>query len=290
MSHPLHTAIDQRPLAVIKVGGDILLDDIQLSGLAQNVMGLIEGNWRVVILHGGGPQLSAMQSRCGITPRKVGGRRITSKEDLVLVKQVLCGQVNVDLVAVLQAQGVNAFGCHGASGHLIQAQKRPARIVSGGGTEPIDFGQVGDVTSINTSVLKGLLAMELVPVIASLGMSDRGQIFNINADTTVVQIARQMSAELLIFVTGIGGIFEDIKNPASRLTDLNATSARRYIDNGVIADGMIPKVEEALSLLTSGVGTIAIVDTRQPLAFASIASGDTQYGTLITDKHQANRT
>jgi acetylglutamate kinase len=284
MSDQLGSSAGLKQLAIIKVGGDILLDDIQQAGLAKNVMGLIEKNWRVVVLHGGGPQLSTMQSLCGIEPRKVAGRRITSKADLVLVKQVLCGQVNVDLVSVLQAQGVNAFGCHGASGKLIRATRRPPILVSGGGGEPIDFGEVGDVTAINTALLNSLLAVDLVPVIASLGINERGDIFNINADTTVVQIARQMSAELLIFVTGIGGIFKDIKDPASRFDRLDSVAARKYIDSGVIVDGMIPKVEEALSLLESGVDTIAIVDTRKPLAFTSIASGETQFGTLISNK------
>ena len=155
----------KKPLAVVKVGGDILLDDSQHIGLVNNILGLINDNWDVVVLHGGGSQVSAMQSLCGITPRKVAGRRITSRDDLELVKQVLCGQVNVDLVSVMQAQGVNAFGCHGASGKLIQAQRRPPTIVSGGGPEPIDFGEVGDVTKINTQLLERLLAADLVPVV-----------------------------------------------------------------------------------------------------------------------------
>jgi acetylglutamate kinase len=284
MNDQANSGSDSRRLAVIKVGGDILLDEIQRSGLAKNIIGLLNENWRVVVLHGGGPQLSAMQSRCGIEPRKVAGRRITSQEDLVLVKQVLCGQVNVDIVSLMQAHGVNAFGCHGASGKLIQANKRPPIKVSGGGSEPIDFGEVGDVTLINTELLSSLLSADLVPVIASLGINTNGDVFNINADTTVVQIARQMSAELLVFVTGIGGIFHDIKDPASRFTELDETTARQHIDNGIIVEGMIPKVEEALSLLTSGVGTVAIVDTRDPSAFASIAKGNADYGTLIRER------
>lgn len=284
MNDQANSGSDSRRLAVIKVGGDILLDEIQRSGLAKNIIGLLNENWRVVVLHGGGPQLSAMQSRCGIEPRKVAGRRITSQEDLVLVKQVLCGQVNVDLVSLMQAHGVNAFGCHGASGKLIQANKRPPIKVSGGGAEPIDFGEVGDVTLINTELLSSLLSADLVPVIASLGINTNGDVFNINADTTVVQIARQMSAELLVFVTGIGGIFHDIKDPASRFTELDETTARQHIDNGIIVEGMIPKVEEALSLITSGVGTVAIVDTRDPSAFASIANGNADYGTLIRER------
>ena len=284
MKHKESLKADRKPLAVIKVGGDILLDKIQRSGLAQNILGLINGNWSVLVLHGGGPQLSAMQSRCGIEPRKVAGRRITSKDDLVLVKQVLCGQVNVDLVSLMQAQGVNAFGCHGASGKLIQAKRRPPIRVSGGGPDAIDFGEVGDVTGINTDVLESLLAADLVPIIASLGIDPSGAVFNINADTTVVQIAGAMSAELLIFVTGIGGIFRDIKDPASRFGDLDSVAAKKHIDSGVIVGGMIPKVEEALTLLESGVGTIAIVDAGQPTAFASIASGHTEFGTLIRKK------
>ena len=284
MNDQANSGSDSRRLAVIKVGGDILLDEIQRSGLAKNIIGLLNENWRVVVLHGGGPQLSAMQSRCGIEPRKVAGRRITSQEDLVLVKQVLCGQVNVDLVSLMYAHGVNAFGCHGASGKLIQANKRPPIKVSGGGAEPIDFGEVGDVTLINTELLSSLLSADLVPVIASLGINANGDVFNINADTTVVQIARQMSAELLVFVTGIGGIFYDIKDPASRFTELDETTARQHIDNGIIVEGMIPKVEEALSLITSGVGTVAIVDTRDPSAFASIAKGNADYGTLIRER------
>ena len=284
MNDQANSGSDSRRLAVIKVGGDILLDEIQRSGLAKNIIGLLNENWRVVVLHGGGPQLSAMQSRCGIEPRKVAGRRITSQDDLVLVKQVLCGQVNVDIVSLMQAHGVNAFGCHGASGKLIQANKRPPIKVSGGGAETIDFGEVGDVTLINTELLSSLLSADLVPVIASLGINANGDVFNINADTTVVQIARQMSAELLVFVTGIGGIFHDIKDPTSRFAELDETTARQHIDNGIIVEGMIPKVEEALSLLTSGVGTVAIVDTRDPSAFASIAKGNADYGTLIRER------
>lgn len=282
MSHPASTNTDDKPLAVIKVGGDILLDESQRTGITTNILQLIEKNWHVVILHGGGPQVSAMQSRCGIQPRKVAGRRITSKEDLVLVKQVLCGQVNVDLVSLLQAQGANAFGCHGASGKLIVAEKRPPIRLSDGSCDPVDFGEVGDVTEINTGLLRSLLAADQIPVIASLGINHNGEIYNINADTTVVQIARNMSAKLLIFVTSIGGIFKDISDPTSRFANLNTVTAQQHINNGIIVGGMIPKVEEALSLLESGVDTIAIADVRNAEVFNSIIDGKNSYGTLIT--------
>jgi len=271
----------KKPLAVVKVGGDILLDDGQRIGLVRNILGLLGDSWHVVVLHGGGPQISAMQSRLGITPRKVAGRRITSDDDLEVVKQVLCGQINVDLVSIMQAQGVNAFGCHGASGKIIGAQRREPTIVSGGGTDPIDFGEVGDVTTINTQLVACLLDTGVVPVLASIGINDRGDIFNINADTTVVQMAKQMTAQLLIFVTGIGGIYRNIDDPQSRFAHLDVTEAREYIDRGIIMGGMIPKVEEALSLLQSGIDTVAIVDAKDAQAFMSIAQGKTDYGTLI---------
>jgi len=274
---------ENAPLAVIKVGGDVLLDETQKHGLVANVKGLVGKGWRVVLLHGGGPQVSNLQERLGIPVNKIAGRRVTSVDDLVVVKQALCGQVNVDLVSILVAQGVDAFGCHGASGQIILAKRRPPIVISGGGPKPIDFGEVGDVETINTKVLKTLLDNDLVPVIASLGVSKEGQIFNINADTTVVQIARKMSAELLIFVTGVGAIYENIKDPTSRLATLNEESAKHLIECGVIVDGMIPKVEEALSLLKSGVDAIAIVDTRNSNAFAEVASGSDLFGTRITD-------
>jgi len=269
------------PLAVVKVGGDILLDEIQKQGLVANVKGLMVKGWRVILLHGGGPQVSDLQERLGIPVNKVAGRRVTSVDDLTVVKQALCGQVNVDLVSMLVAQGVNAFGCHGASGQIILAKRRPPVVISGGGPKSIDFGEVGDVETINAQVLTTLLENDLVPVIASLGVGKEGEIFNINADTSVVQIARHLSAELLIFVTGIGGIYENIKDPASRITTLNEESAIHLIECGVIVDGMIPKVEEALSLLRSGVGGIAIVDTRNSNAFAEVAEGSDLFGTRI---------
>jgi acetylglutamate kinase len=281
MSDLIHQKTKTKPLAVIKVGGDILLDCGQRTGLAKNILGLLHEGWHVVVIHGGGPQVSAVQSCYGIEPRKIAGRRITSKEDLVFVKQVLCGQVNVDFVALMQAHGINGFGCHGASGRLIEAKKRPPILVSGGGSIPVDFGEVGDVTSINRTLLLGLLSADVVPIIASLGVNSKGNVFNINADTSAVQVARKMAAELLIFVTGIGGIFRDIEDSTSRFAHLNPTTARQHINSGVIVGGMIPKVEEALSLLESGVDTIAIVDTRNALAFTNIAKGKTDYGTLI---------
>lgn len=270
-----------QPIAVVKVGGDILLKDTDREGLAQNIRSLTDAGWRVALLHGGGPQINDLQEIYGLTPNKVGGRRITSKADLRVVEQAVAGEVNVRLVSELLRAGVDAFGCHGASGRLIQAVKRPPRVVSGAGPDPVDFGEVGDVTGINGDLLAGLFDLDLVPVIATLGVGDDGRVFNINADTTVVQIARALQADLLLLVTGVGGIFRDLADPASRIDEITPGEARELIADGTIADGMIPKVEEAISLLDQGVGAIAIVGAHQPGAFLSAAESTGAVGTRI---------
>lgn len=276
------TWINGKPVAVIKVGGDMVVLENDRNGLAANVKDLFNAGWQCVLLHGGGPQLNTLQKLHGLVPNKVDGRRITSAADLVVVKQALCGQVNVDLVSSLLAAGLPAFGCHGASATLIEAEKRPPMDLARHGL--VDFGEVGDVVSINRSVLEVLLNGNLVPVIASLGVNKAGRVFNINADTTVAAVASALQADLLILSTKVGGIFTDINDPESRLAEVTPKSAQSLIDSGVISDGMIPKVQEALALLQHGVGKIAIANAVEKGGFLDIASGNGLIGThLIKD-------
>jgi len=275
---------ESAPIAVIKVGGDVVLDKGQAEGLSKNVKDLIDSGWRVVLLHGGGPQVNRLQELQGLKPNKVSGRRITSLEDLEVVKQAVCGEVNVTLMQYLQHQGVNAFACNGASGKLITAKKRAPILVSGAGDKPIDFGEVGDVVSINTELLNQLLTMNIVPVIATLGVEQNsGRVFNINADTTVVEIARSLKADMLLLTTAVGAIFEDLDKPISRIAKVNITEAKSLIEKGVIQGGMIPKVEEALKVLKQGVKKIAIVSPKQPGAFLAVANNQPTMGTIIQE-------
>ncbi len=269
-------------IAVIKVGGDVLLDPQEVGGLAENIQQLYQQQWRIVLLHGGGPQVNQLQSVYGLSSNKVGGRRITSKADLKVVKQAIAGEVNVNLVAELVKQGLPAFGCHGASAQLIEATKRPPILVSGGGDQPIDFGEVGDVIGINGALLSSLLDLDLIPVIATLGISAQGDIYNINADTTVVQIAKTLSANLLLLTTQVGAVFKDLHQPETRIKNINPRQAKDLIAQGVIQGGMIPKVEEAISLLEQGVETIAIVSGKHSGAFLDVAKGGGAYGTRIS--------
>lgn len=270
------------PIAVVKVGGDVLQGQVERDGIAANVKELVDAGWRVVVLHGGGPQTNELQEKHGLIPNKVAGRRITSEADLLVVKQAICGEVNVGLTQVLQQVGVNAFGCNGASGKLITATKRPPIVMSGAGDQPIDFGEVGDVVSINVELLNHLTEHDLVPVIATLGVEqDSGRVFNINADTTVVQISRALKADLLLLTTAVGAIYHDLDKPETRVAQINAQEAKDLIDQGVIQGGMIPKVEEALSVLADGVKTIAIVGPQIKGAFLDVANGGSTKGTSI---------
>ncbi|MEW6984551.1 acetylglutamate kinase [Colwelliaceae bacterium 6471] len=276
------TATHKQPVAVVKVGGDVLQGQVEREGIAANVKDLVDAGWRVILLHGGGPQVNELQEKHGLVPNKVAGRRITSEADLLVVKQAICGEVNVSLMQELQHVGINAFACNGASGKLITATKRPPRVMSGAGDQPIDFGEVGDVVAVNADLLNNLTELGLVPVIATLGVeANSGRIFNINADTTVVQIARALKADLLLLTTAVGAIYRDLDQPDTRIAQINAEQAKALINEGVIQGGMIPKVEEALSVLNNGVKNIAIVGPQIKGAFLDVATGKGSKGTSI---------
>ncbi len=242
--------------AVIKVGGDVLLSEPQWRGLAENIQYIHRAGWQCVILHGGGPQVNSLQEQIGLTPNKVAGRRITSERDLVCVMQAIAGQVNVELCNRLQQWHLPVIGTHGASG-LISATKRPPMLVSGI-EKPVDFGLVGDVDAINTEQLLALLSAGLIPVIATLARDEQANIYNINADTTVVAIARALQADILCMVTAVGGIYRDIEDPESLITTINAEIAEQMIADNIITDGMIAKVQEALGVVADGVGQVVI--------------------------------
>ncbi|MCP3921633.1 MAG: acetylglutamate kinase [Desulfobacterales bacterium] len=267
--------------AVIKVGGDVLQSEESTIGLAKNVKDLTDLGCGVIILHGGGPQINTLQEKHGLIPNKVGGRRITGEKDLLVVTQALCGEVNVKLTSALLNAGVNAFGCHGASGKIIGATKRPPVCLTGTGDKPIDFGEVGDVSKINRPLLLGLLNLKVIPVIATLGVSETGRIFNINADNTVIRIAESIKAEMLLFTTKIGGIYRDINDPSSRIPSIKVTEVQDYISSGVITDGMIPKIESAAKVVERCVSKVAIVGPDEPGVFASVAKGSNEFGTVI---------
>jgi acetylglutamate kinase len=243
---------------VVKLGGEIL-DAAAIHDVAAGLARALQGQGtRLVVVHGGGPQATALSRRLGIEPRIVGGRRITDPAALEVVKMVVAGQLNVDLTAALRAAGVAAVGVHGASG-LIRAHRRPPRAVSGAGGEPVDFGLVGDIDGFDLGLLAALDRAGYLPVVACLGASAAGEVLNINADVVASQLAAALRSDALVAVTGVGGVRRDAADPATRIPRLTVAEARAAIASGTVSGGMIPKLEEAFVPLAAGVAAVHIV-------------------------------
>lgn len=244
---------------VIKVGGDIFEGPV-LGVVADDVARAVARGDRVVMVHGGGPQATAMQKQLGQTPHVVAGRRVTDAATLDVMKMVVGGRLNIDLCAALLAAGAHPVGLSGASALAIEARKRPPRVVAGGGDEPVDFGLVGDVTGINHGLIELLLGAGYTPVLACLGAARDGTVLNINADVVANDAAAALSADHLVLVTGTPGVLRDVADPGSRVARLTAAEARATIADGTVTGGMIPKLDESMGVLATGrVGSVHIV-------------------------------
>jgi acetylglutamate kinase len=248
---------------VIKLGGEVIGSG-EAQSLAADLRILVEEGALVAIVHGGGPQATALQKQLGIETKQVAGRRVTDAATLDVMKMVLAGKLNVDLCAILNAAGVAAVGLHGASGLTVRATRRPPKVYPNAGPDPVDMGFVGDVTGFNLELLETLWAAKYVPVIACLGASADGGVYNINADMVGNQLAAALKADRLFLITSAPGVLRNIDDPTSRLPQLTCEEARAAIKDGVVTGGMIPKLEEAMSVIDQGVGAIHIVGKLAP--------------------------
>jgi acetylglutamate kinase len=239
---------------VVKLGGEVAAG-AEMAPLARDLRALVDGGRSVIVAHGGGPQATALSKRLGLEPRLVGGRRITDEATLDVIKMIIAGQVNVDLCAQLRAAGLRPVGLH----DIVRAHKRPPRVVSGGGPEPIDFGHVGDVDGFDLPLLRRLLDAGYLPVVACLGHGSDGAVYNINADIVANQLAGDVGADALVLVTGAPGVLRDVGDPASRIPRLTVAEGRRAIADGIVSGGMIPKLEESFAALAAGARAIYIV-------------------------------
>ena len=231
----------KRPI-VVKLGGEIVGGPVG-AAVAADVAGLVGYGASVVVVHGGGPQATALQKALGIEPKIVGGRRITDAATLDVMKMAVAGKVNVELCSQLLAAGARPVGLHGASSGVVRGVKRPPRVVSGGGPDPIDFGLVGDITGFNRELLDLLAFAGYVPVVACLAADASGQVLNVNADIVANQLASALEAAHLFLVTSTPGVLRDVKDPTSRLRTLTVAEAKAAITGGVVTGGMIPKLE-----------------------------------------------
>jgi len=282
--------VSDRPDVVIKLGGDVLSGE-SLAAMAADVAAFAAASAgpagpRVVLVHGGGPQATALSERLGLAPRIVGGRRVTDAATLDVMKMIVAGQLDVDLVVALRAAGARAVGVSGTSG-VVRARRRPPRVVAGGGPDPVDFGLVGDVVGFDLALLATLGAAGYLPVVACLGLAEGepsspsgslGQALNINADVVASQLAAAVRARALVAVTRVGGVRRDKDDPATRIPRLTVAEARAAIADGTVKGGMIPKLEEAFAPLAAGVEAVHIV---APGEVAAALDAPGARGTLI---------
>ena len=282
------SAGDGDALAVLKFGGDVVADQARLRAVVGEVAQLTDEGWRFILCHGGNPQANRLTERLQLERKQIGGRRVTDAATLQVMKQVLAGEANVDVVAAAAAAGLKAVGVSGVSAGTVTAVRRPPRVFSGCGDEPVDFGFVGEITKIKTGLIEDLLRGGYTPVMNTLGVTDRGegehdicQVFNINADTVSAALAAKLRAHHLFLMTGVPGVMRDIDDPASRIPHLNEADAKQAIRDEVIVGGMIPKIEEALKNLHRGIGAIHILgNTEGALLAEAHASGSS--GTALT--------
>jgi acetylglutamate kinase len=265
---------------VVKLGGEIVHAP-ELDVVARDLRVLVEAGHHVAIVHGGGPQATALQKQLGLETRMVAGRRFTDAPTLEVMKYVVAGQLNFDLCGRLLANGVLGIGLHGASGHAVQARRRPPRVMAGAGPEPVDLGLVGDVTGFNLELVGDLFERRLVPVIACIGCDDRGRALNINGDTVASQLAGALHADALVLVTSTPGVLRDVNDPASRIPRITHPEFERLVREGTISGGMIPKLEESFGVLTAGARSVVIVGKlgEGDLARAVLAPGSA--GTVL---------
>jgi len=244
-------------MIVIKLGGNAISGEHAAAICAD--LAELRKKEDVVVVHGGGPQASALQKELGQTTTKVGGRRVTDPATLDVIKMVVGGKLNIDLCAHLLKAGATPVGLHGASACVVQSQRRPPQVIKGGPPGPVDLGLVGDVIRLNDTLLRQLLKEGYLPVLACIGASPEGDVFNINADVVANRVAVELEADALVLVSDIVGVLKDRHDVTTRIPEIHNAEHQALIDDGTLADGMVPKVVEAFAAIESGVSRVHIV-------------------------------
>jgi len=275
---------------VVKLGGQPLTDPEALNSLAFDLSVLSQTGIRVVVVHGGGPQLTEMSERLGLAVKKIDGRRVTDATTLKLAKMVFAGEISTDIVAALRRHGVPGIGLSGVDGQMIDAERRaPVLRVSPetGKEELIDFKNVGDVRRVDTSVLNLLLNEGFVPVVASLGSDKTGSVLNINADTVAAELAIAIGAEKLIVISDVPGLLRNIEDINSRISEITVEDIKKLKESGSVSGGMLPKLAGIIHTIESGTEQIHIVDGHTPHALLAELSGPGTHGTFISSARHA---
>ena len=271
---PYIQALDQKTV-VIKFGGNAMVDEDLKSSFAQDIVLLKQVGVNPVIVHGGGPQIGKLLEQIGKKSRFIEGMRVTDNETMDVVEMVLGGQVNKQIVSLINRHGGRAVRLTGKDGGMISARKMK---LAGGDTEANDLGQVGEVESIDPAVVQMLDDDDFIPVIAPIGVGADGSSYNINADLVAGELARVLGAEKLLLLTNTPGVLDPDGN---LLTGLSAEKTEQLIADGVIHGGMLPKVRCALDAVKAGVRTSQIIDGRVKHSVLLELLTDSGVGTLI---------
>ena len=242
-------------IIVIKYGGSAMLDEDLKRKVIEDIVLLKMVGFRPIIVHGGGKEISKWVKKSGMEPNFIEGLRVTDEATIELVEMVL-GKVNNDLVRLVHSLGVKALGVSGMDGDLLQVNKK---IIEAG-----DIGYVGDVKQVNPQVIYDLLDDDYIPIVYPVGIGDDGKAYNINADEAAGAIAKAIGAEKLAFLTDTEGVYMDINDPDSRISQLGIEEAQQLIEDGVIAGGMIPKIMNCVEAVEGGVSRVHILDGRLP--------------------------
>lgn len=256
---------------VIKYGGNAMINEELKQQVMEDIVLLSLIGVKVVLVHGGGPEITETLKKIGKESVFVDGLRVTDKETAEVVQMVLAGKINKSLVNLLEMKGGKAMGISGMDGHLIEAKTRDEKL-----------GFVGSITKVNVEPIFDLLSHDYIPVVSTVGCDMQGNVYNINADTAAAYIAGAMNAERLISMTDIAGILKDKDDPNSLIPCIDIEEAVELFRDGTISGGMIPKVECCIDAIHRGVKKVIIMDGRVPHALLIETLTDEGAGTMVT--------
>jgi acetylglutamate kinase len=263
---------------VVKIGGEVVGSG-EAKVLAHDIRAIV-ANERVAIVHGGGPQATALSKQLGIATVQVAGRRVTDAATLDVMKMIVAGKLNVDLCAILAAAGVSAVGLHGASGLVVRAEKRAPKVYPSAGPEPVDLGLVGDVVEVDPGAVLDLVRAGRIPVVSSIAPEATGQVLNVNADTAAAALAVALGAVKLVVLTDVEGLYSDWPDRSSLVQQIGADELETVLPQ--IDSGMAPKMAACLRAVRGGVARATGVDGRLPHALLLEMVTSEGTGTMVT--------
>ena len=247
---------------VIKYGGNAMINSDLKTKVIRDIALMKYVGIKVVLVHGGGPEINEFLNKVGKKTEFISGLRVTDEETIDIAEMVLSGRLNSEIVGLLNLRGVKAVGINGKDAGLIKAQKKLATVYEGNIEHHVDIGYVGEVVTVDKGLIEHLITQGYVPVVAPIGMGENGESYNINADYVAAEIAGALKAEKLLLLTDVGGIYKNYNEKSSFISTLQMDKASEYIRNGIISGGMIPKVEASLNALNKGTSKTHIIDGR----------------------------